>query len=419
MRLAYNNSGKGSQQYRNRVLCVTSNFPRWDGDSTTPFVLHLAQDLQELGWRVDVLAPHAMGGALSEELGGVNVQRFKYQWPVSFETVCYQGGALVNLRKNRLNYLKLPALVLCEWFALFRKLASGKYDLLHSHWLLPQGFLGTVTAGIFTIPHVVTVHGSDVFSLGGALLSKFKSYTLQHADAVTVNSSATLKAVTRITPKLNALHLIPMGVSVHALRASPSVVQLQKKYRHGKGPLLLFVGRVVKEKGIEDLLRAVALLVPRLRDVSLLIVGEGQDRVELQEMTESLGLSERVRFCGWVSPDLVPNYLSAGDIFVGPSWTEAQGITFIEAMLMRMPVIATRVGGIVDAVKQEDTGLLVNAHVPDEIALAIERCVKEPILVNHLCTRAHHVARTKYSRRASAIAFSNLFEKLIQKKSRP
>ncbi len=54
-----------------RILCVTSNFPRWEGDSTTPFILHLAQDLIELGWEVDVLAPHAPSTAAQEALGGV------------------------------------------------------------------------------------------------------------------------------------------------------------------------------------------------------------------------------------------------------------------------------------------------------------------------------------------------------------
>ena len=78
-----------------RILCLTSNFPRWEGDSTTPFVLHLAQDLQALGWRVDVLAPHAPGAAVRETLGGVRVERFRYLWPERLETVCYRGGALI------------------------------------------------------------------------------------------------------------------------------------------------------------------------------------------------------------------------------------------------------------------------------------------------------------------------------------
>src|SRR6185437_6645666 len=82
------------------VLVVTSNFPRWKGDSVTPFVLHLVQGLQAVGWRVGVLAPHAEGAAIHEIIDGVRVDRFRYMWPASQETVCYGGGALVNLRQK-------------------------------------------------------------------------------------------------------------------------------------------------------------------------------------------------------------------------------------------------------------------------------------------------------------------------------
>ena len=108
---------------KGRVLCVTSNFPRWSGDSTTPFVLHLAQDLQSLGWEVHVLAPHAPQAARMEVISGVQVKRFRYLWPIRQQTVCYQGGALINLRKHPANWLKLPALVAAETLAIVRQIA--------------------------------------------------------------------------------------------------------------------------------------------------------------------------------------------------------------------------------------------------------------------------------------------------------
>src|SRR4029079_6948243 len=70
-----------------RILSLTSSVPRWAGDSCAPFVLHLARDLQDLGWEVDVLAPHAPGAATSEKLEGVRIDRFRYLWPSSLETV--------------------------------------------------------------------------------------------------------------------------------------------------------------------------------------------------------------------------------------------------------------------------------------------------------------------------------------------
>ncbi|MBE9530613.1 MAG: glycosyltransferase family 4 protein [Proteobacteria bacterium] len=400
-----------------RILCVTSNFPRWAGDSTTPFVLHLAQDLQELGWQVNILAPHAEGTALTESLGGVRVERYRYLWPSSLETVCYQGGALINLRKNRINYFKLPALIASEWLNLVFRLTGGKYDLLHSHWILPQGFTGILAAGLFGIPHVTTVHGGDVFGLQGGLLTKFKRFTLRNADAVTVNSSVTEKAVNEIAPELKELHLIPMGVSTRGVKTPNSSMEIRHQYRRGNGPLLIFVGRVVEEKGVEDLIRAVAILAPTFPDITALIVGEGQDRPVLEEISKTLGLSDRVIFTGWVEPDMIPAYLAAGDIFVGPSREfEAQGLSVIEAMVSGTPVIASRVGGVVDSVRHEETGLLVNERSPDEIAAAVERIVKTPMLAERLGKQGYKLSEAKFSRRSSAMAFSQLFEKAIKTK---
>ncbi len=415
--------GASTNGYAGRVLCVTSNFPRWQGDSTTPFILHLAQDLQELGWRIDVLAPHAPGAAKRESICGVRVERFPYLWPPRLETVCYQGGALINLRKNPFDRLKLPALVFCEWTGLFRRLLLRNYDLLHSHWVLPQGFTGVLAARPLRIPHLLTVHGSDVFALRGPLLAGFKRFALRHADAVTVNSTATRNAVTEIAPGLAALHTLPMGVT--ETRPVPAVVsELRSRHRRGKGPLLVFVGRLVYEKGVDDLIHAVAALAPRSPDVTAVIVGAGQDRSRLEKMTQELGVADRVAFVGWVPPQEVTNYLAAADAFVGPSKrgpdgvTEAQGLTFIEAMLAGTPVIATRLGGILDAVKHEETGLLVSEGAPHEIVAAVERLVKEPRLAARLAEAGRRLAQTKFTRSASAGAFAELLEKLLLRKGR-
>ena len=397
-----------------RVLCVTSNFPRWNGDSTTPFVLHLCQDLRDLGWRIDVVAPHATGCASREVLGGVAVERFRYLWPAALETVCYQGGALGNLQRSPSNYVKLPPLIFFEWAAILRRLISGRYDLLHSHWILPQGLTGVLAAKPLGIPHVVTVHGSDVFALKGALMSRFKRFTLRRADAITVNSSATHAAVEKLVPVGAPVHTIPMGATEPKIDRQ-AVERIRGLYRRENGPLLVFVGRLVYEKGIDDLIEAVARLRDELPHLTALIIGDGPDRSGLEESASRLGVGDRTVFAGWVQPDQISNHLAAGDIFAGPSkkspngWIEAQGLTFVEAMLAGTPVIATRSGGIVDAVRHEETGLLVPESSPGDIAAAIRRLNQDAVLRNRLSTDAYSYARAKFMRTVSAQAFSDLY----------
>lgn len=418
-----NSTPDGHTTDARRILCVTSSFPRWAGDSTTPFVWHLAQDLQGLGWSVDVLAPHAPDAAITETLGGVRVERFRYLWPEGQQTVCYQGGALVNLRQRPWNRLKLAPLVAAQWAAVARRLATGHYDLLHSHWILPQGFVGMMARPFGRIPHVVTVHGSDLFGLRGALMDTFKRRVLHQADAVTVNSCFTEAAVRQLAPETRGLHRIPMGVAIRlpdaAVHARAS--ELRRRYRKGQGPLLVFVGRLIEEKGPEDLIRAIDFLGNALPDVTALIVGDGPERRALEDLVAQLLLTGRIEFPGWIDPSELGAWLAAADCFVGPSrrapngGVEAQGLTFIEAMAAGTPVIATRLGGIPDAVIHETTGLLVDERAPEQIAAAVQRLVADPRFAVTLAEQGRRHAVGHFSRAASAGAFGELFKRLIDR----
>jgi phosphatidyl-myo-inositol dimannoside synthase len=401
---------------RGRVLCLTSNFPRWPGDSTTAFALHLAADLQEIGWEVDVLAPHDDGAARSEVMGGVRVERFRYLWPVSAQTVCYRGGALVNVRRSRVNQAKLPALVAAEWAALARRMASGRYDLVHAHWILPQGLVATLPPR--RAPVVVTAHGGDVFGLQGRVFRPAKRAALTRADAVTVNSSFTERAVRAIAPSLGEVRRIPMGVAT--TNPDPALVsELRRRYRQGEGPLVVFCGRLVEEKGVEDLLRAVGLLTGSLPYTTAVVIGDGQDRAGFEKLAADLGLSDRIVFPGWVDPALVGAHLAAGDVVVVPSrrgpdgWVEAQGLTAVEAMAAGTMVVASSRGGMVDAVIDGETGLLVNERAPHEIASAVERAVADDALGERCRDAGRRLALANFSRPASAEAFSRLFEELL------
>lgn len=398
-----------------KVLCLTSNFPRWEGDSTTPFVLHLAQDLGRLGWEVDVLAPHAPGAARRERLAGIDVHRFRYLWPVAQETVCYQGGALVNLRRVPANRLKLPALVAAEWAALRRLVRTRHYDVVHAHWMLPQGFVATTVPN--RPPVVITVHGGDIFALQGRVMRHCKAMALRRCAAVTVNSSFTEAAVRGVVPDLHSVRRIPMGVT-GVIPDMAETDAVRSTYRVGDGPLLVFVGRLVDEKGVADLLETAALLAVHQPDVRAVIVGEGQDRAAFEDQARRLGLHRRVHFIGWVQPETVGSYLAAADVVVAPSrrspegWVEAQGLTIVEAMMAGAPVVATRLGGVVDAVVPGETGLLVDERSPAQLAAAINRLTSDADLAERCRRGGRRLALDRFSRSATATAFAELFTEL-------
>lgn len=406
------------------VLLVTSSYPRWAGDSTTPFIHHLAQDLRALGWEIRVIAPHAPGAARSENLDGVPVHRFRYLWPESLQTVCYDGGALVRLRSNPWLWPRVPFLVLAQWLAVLRRLAGRRVVLVHSHWLLPQGLTAGLAAALLRKPHLATVHGSDVFALRGFVAAACKRLALRLAQLVTVNSEATREAVMRLTGRQDKLLRIPMGASADSGGDAAGVARLRATYRMGSGPLLVFVGRLVPEKGVSDLLHCVAGLVDSLPGVTALVIGDGPDRVALHEEARRLGIASRVRFLGWLSPGQVRLHLLAGDMLVAPSrpgtdgTLEGQGLTLAEAMLADLPVIASSIGGFADAVRHEESGLLVNPGNPAEIAAAVRRITADPALAARLARQARALALREFTREVSALRFSEAYTRLVAGRSR-
>ncbi|MBB6094922.1 glycosyltransferase involved in cell wall biosynthesis [Povalibacter uvarum] len=407
-----------------RVLLVTSNFPRWPGDSTTPFVLHIAQDLISLGWHVRVLAPHAPGALRDETIDGVSIRRFRYMWPQSQQVLCYNGGALINLRRDWLNLLRVIPFVICEGLAILSEVIRGRFDVIHSHWLLPQGFTAGIVSRLLRVPHVATIHGGDVFALQSGVLRMCKKLALRFSDAVTVNSSATAAAVERIARPARLVQ-IPIGVSEHDADAlAVRVRAIRARYRRDDGPLVVFVGRLVDEKGVDDLLHAIATVVDRLPHVTALVMGEGPARPALETLAQQLGIADRVHLTGWVPHAEVRAHLAAGDIFVGPSrrssdgWVEAQGLVFLEAMLAGVPVVATASGGIIDTVRQEETGLLVDERSPSQIADAIVRLCNEPELADRLRRAGRQLVLDGYTRGKSARAFAREFTLSMRQPSR-
>jgi glycosyltransferase involved in cell wall biosynthesis len=406
---------------KGRILTLTSNFPRWTGDSTTPFVLHLAEDLAALGWAVDVLAPHAPGAALSEQLGPIHVERFRYWWPTSRQTLCYNGGALVNLRSRPSTRLQVPALVGMELLAAARLARRSRYDLIHSHWILPQGLVGGMVGRHFRRPNVVTVHGGDVFGLRGRWLAKAKAAALRQAGRITVNSSATRSAVEQLVGPLPTIHEIPMGATGPKARERATINRIRVQLADGS-PLVAFVGRLVPEKGIGDLIEAFEILARNGNDCRLVVIGDGPMRLELEDRVEQFDRAGRVHFLGWLESEAVADHLAAADMFVGPSrqaqdgWREAQGLTFAEAMLAGIPVIATRSGGIPDTVQDGETGLLVDENAPEQIAAAIERLLGDQGLAMRLSEQGNQFAIRHRTRSASAQLFDRLFTDLLQSK---
>lgn len=152
----------------------------------------------------------------------------------------------------------------------------------------------------------------------------------------------------------------------------------------GQGRDLLYVGSLARVKGVDILLRALQEVVRRFPEVRLRLVGDGPEREALKQQADRTNLSNAVEFLGSVHYSAIPEILGTADVFVFPSLSEAMGRAMLEAMAMERPVVASRVGGIAEAVRDGKEGFLVPSGDPRALATAVCRILDDPALAREL-----------------------------------
>lgn len=339
-----------------RVLVLTSTFPRWEGDHEPPFVFELSKRLGEQ-FEVIVLAPHAPNAKLTEKIGGIEVHRFRYFFP-QWQGLAYEGGILANLKKNRLNYFLVPLFVLSEFISLVRLLRQTRIDVIHAHWLIPQGLVA-LTARAFspTQPAILcTSHGGDLFGLSGQFFALLKRQVIRQVDKLTVVSHAMREHAACLAGRRD-IEVIPMGVDLFH-KFSPSQGTNRNPYE------LLFAGRLVEKKGVRYLILAMPEILKTHPKTILRIAGDGPEKSALQQLTVAKGLEAYVQFLGAIDNASLQVLYRQAAIFVAPSVVarggdqEGLGLVFVEALGCACPVIASDLPAIQDVVLDGITGLV-------------------------------------------------------------
>lgn len=338
------------------VLVTTSTFPRWENDPGPSFIFDLCRQLARRGLNIMVLAPHARGAQRFEVMEGIKVYRYQYL-PAAWEGLSYDGGILAKLRKNKWGVWQIPFFLLAQLRSLMEIVRKERIDVIHAHWLIPQGLIAAIYKKFFNpgIEVVCTSHGSDIMALKGFLFDWIKGFVVRHADKLTVVSDALKKEVQRIDSRV-PVEVLPMGVDLKQFTPERYSEEIKRGYSI-EGPFLLFVGRLSEEKGIGYLLNAMPQIIKSFPSVKLLVVGSGVLEERLKTICADLNVREKVIFAGAIAHEGLPVYYATADILIGPSLREGFGLVFVEAMACGCPVVVSDLSGISDIIENGKTGL--------------------------------------------------------------
>lgn len=271
-----------------------------------------------------------------------------------------EGKQLNNVNNNTIvkDFSNNGVFTFASIYKVFKYIKEQKFDIVHSH-LIHASLISRFLCFLFpkTI-HITTRHYASE-SKHKRLVNLLERKTQKYSKKVICVSDFVQRWVIKYGLPERKTYVIYNGVLLDKFK--PSNVA-PKPFTIG------FVGRFVKQKGIEVLIDSIKIVKKRIPEINLELIGYGELEPKLKQMVKKLNLEENIEFLGQIEAHKVPSYIDRWNFFVGPSRWEAFGIVFIEAMAMKKAVVASRVEAIPDVVTEGETGLLFEKENSKELA---------------------------------------------------
>ena len=392
-----------------KVIVLSKWFPTPYQPSSGVFVLEQIKALRRLGIEVvQVIAPTPWAPRWLRFLSrvrkyqGIPRQSMKDGFKVEHPRV-------VNLPGDRLFFLYGLFFYLRCRRVIKKLLREQNADLIHAHTIMPEGFAAALLGREFGLPVVCTTHGGDIndllppFTLPGkrrlALAAvRWALRNVRHVIAVSHDLS--LKAESLRGSQGRAVAVARNGADRTVFKPIDKMEARRVLGLPAEKMIFVFVGGLVSDKGLSFLLEAFGLI--KRADTALYLVGGGRKEEELRAQSRSLGIESACIFAGPRPHAEIPLWLSAGDCFVLSSITEGSPTILSEAMLCRVPVVATAVGGIPELIRDRETGLLVPSKDSPALARAMEFMLTDREAAKEMGDRAEIYARQNLTWNANA-----------------
>lgn len=383
-----------------RILFI-NDFPLWGSGSAT-YLRHLVQELLKLNYKIGIIAPE------ERRFLPDKIKQYKIDLP---QIPVFVGHPELKGAKR---YSELSNREITEIYKAYidttlEAVDNFQPDLIHVNHLSLISWVARYINALTGIKYTITTHGSCLSNI-----LENKKYlplcrdAVRGAKAITTPSGDVRSRFRKAFGKEfdKNLYVIPGGVDIKQFPQKIDTSALEKKYNLKGKKVVFFSGRLTSEKGIKYLIRAA-------KDIEgeIFIAGEGPESTHIKSYIKRNKL-ENVHLLGYLPPEELIDFYYRADVFVAPSVAEeALGLSILEAMAARTPVIATRKGGIPLLVKHGYNGFFVKHGNSSKIAQACNRILKDKKLRERMGNNARKTVEEKFTWEKTAKKFHRLFKK--------
>jgi len=370
------------------VMMLSWEFPPRIIGGISPHVHYLSKSLAKSGVKVYVVTCDFPGAPQHEVVDGVEVFRIdSYKNPSpDFATWVYLMN--VNMQK--------------EAAALINGL-GGKVDVIHAHdWLVATAAIGL--KHVFRKPLFATIHSTETGRRNGIhfdyerMIHETEAWLTYEAWKVICCSDYMISHVQwAFGLPSDKLVMVPNGVNYEAYSKyrTEDLNQFRSKFALPEEKIVLFVGRLVYEKGVHVLVNAAPKVLDKV-NAKFIIVGNGYMKDQLSGLAKGMGLTHKVMFTGFIEDETLRRLQTCADVSVVPSLFEPFGIVAVEAMAAKSPVVVSDTGGLSEIVEHDVSGVKVYVSNPDSLAWGITRVLTDNSYANWLRTNAYKKIQEKY-----------------------
>jgi phosphatidylinositol alpha-1,6-mannosyltransferase len=320
-----------------------------------------------------------------------------------------------------LHVTQLPKIVfpLTEAFA---QMLRGYTDVIHAGDLYPPGVIALWLKRLFGIPFVAYCHGEDITLTEHHRYQPIvRNQIYRGADAVVAACEFAKQNLLRIGIPENRIVKITPGVDGERFSPRPVSEKLIRQYDLTNRRVLMTVARLTPRKGHATVLRALAKVLPSIPDATYLVVGKGEERERLERLAADLGISQAVRFVGFVPEEDLADFYNLCDVFVMMNHEEENGdiegfgMVFLEASAMGKAVIGGRSGGTEDSVQHGVTGFLADPDDAEELAATLHLVLENDELRKQLGAAGVQRARADFSWETRATRLRELSRAIVER----